>query len=1314
MKMLLKKFKMNKHILFYAIFCIISQLNAQQYYRNKTLTTTTMMLTMTSTTVQPEPVSSLRRLLQQSEPAVIPIAEAVAAVPPLFQTKSNNNNNYNINNNAINNFNVKQPNQQIRNHNYNRNMNPSHKDMDNIVIGFLAEYSQMRVTLGGLPLAVEDINKDPTLLPGKRLTFKAYDIGQKASDYRVQPIRIMTQMKNDNIAAFIGPDESCTTEALLAAAWNIPMISFKCADSTVSTKDTFHTFARTLAPASKVSKSVISLLSAFHWQKFAIVVSSKPVWGGGVATAIQELAESENFTITHFREISDYVPIDNTLIKMQKIIDETYTTTRIYVFIGEHIAMVDFVRCMQNRKLLEDGDYIIISVDDEIYDSKRRVNIMERNYLDPYIKKEKSKSLDKNSFRSVIKISMSYPQNPDIREKCTKIKEYSRKHPFLVPYHERVFDNISVPIYALHLYDSVQIYARALTEILQVGGDIYDGRLVMSRIFNRSYHSIQGFDVHIDINGDAEGNYSVISLQSDANSLSKGNSLAKMSMQPVGYFVFNKQSIIPEFRYVKPDRPIQWLKGRPPLCEPLCGFHGELCPKRRIDWRYMTSGSFFGLFVVIAAVFLIKHYRYEQTLAGLLWKIDMKDVTIINMDNANDYNNTLKNKNIYQICRQSILTGGDTNKKAFTNIGLYRGNIVAMKRVYKKSVDITRSIRKELKQMRELRHENIINFIGASIDHGNVIIFTTYCARGSLEDVLANEDLHLDHMFISSLVSDIIKGMIALHDSEIISHGNLRSSNCLIDSRWVCQISDFGLHEFKCGQEEPHKRELELKRALWKAPELLRDPTPPARGTQKGDVYAFGIVLYEIIGRKGPWGTTSYSHEEIVAFVKQPELLHHGIFRPSLSQLDIPEYVRQCLRSCWEEDPEMRPDIRLVRMKLKELQAGLKPNIFDNMLSIMEKYAYNLEGLVQERTTQLYEEKKKTDMLLNQMLPRSVAESLKRGEPVEAECFDCVTILFSDIVGFTELCSTSTPFEVVEMLNDLYTCCDSIISNYDVYKVETIGDAYMVVSGLPLRNGKRHVGEIASLALHLLQSVTNLKISHKPNETLQLRIGVHSGPCAAGVVGLKMPRYCLFGDTVNTASRMESSGEAMKIHVSEETYRLLENVGGYHCIERGLINIKGKGDMRTYWLLNKLEDHRHPSQLPALTCNDATPDLISNVDPDSSTTNSSNALHPMLMSNHYMKHLSYGMSTSQQQQQQTQQRLRYVKNSYCNCATKCIYNRRSDDNVNAAELPTIGRKNHENVCNNTHLCVCRLNSSILHTTNNLRGPRSAPVITFRL
>nr|CAD7265363.1 unnamed protein product [Timema shepardi] len=233
-----------------------------------------------------------------------------------------------------------------------------------------------------------------------------------------------------------------------------------------------------------------------------------------------------------------------------------------------------------------------------------------------------------------------------------------------------------------------------------------------------------------------------------------------------------------------------------------------------------------------------------------------------------------------------------------------------------------------------------------------------------------------------------------------------------------------------------------------------------------------------------------------------------------------------------------------------------KANIFDNMLAIMEKYAYNLESIVQERTNQLTEEKKKTEALLHRMLPKTVAESLKRGEPVEAESFDSVSIYFSDIVGFTELSAVSTPMQVVELLNDLYTCCDSIISHYDVYKVETIGDAYMVVSGLPVRNGDRHAEEVASMALHLLATINTIHIRHHPTEKLMLRIGVHSGQCVAGVVGLKMPRYCLFGDTVNTASRMESSGEALKIHMSETTKQLLDRLGGYLYDERGLTFIK--------------------------------------------------------------------------------------------------------------------------------------------------------------
>uniref|UniRef100_T1HAI7 guanylate cyclase n=1 Tax=Rhodnius prolixus TaxID=13249 RepID=T1HAI7_RHOPR len=199
----------------------------------------------------------------------------------------------------------------------------------------------------------------------------------------------------------------------------------------------------------------------------------------------------------------------------------------------------------------------------------------------------------------------------------------------------------------------------------------------------------------------------------------------------------------------------------------------------------------------------------------------------------------------------------------------------------------------------------------------------------------------------------------------------------------------------------------------------------------------------------------------------------------------------------------------------------------------------------------------------------SVASQLILGQSVVAETYDSVTIYFSDIVGFTSLSAESQPLQVVELLNDLYTCFDSIIENFDVYKVETIGDAYMVVSGLPVRNGLNHAREIARMSLALLTAVQSFTIRHRPWDQLKLRIGMHSGPCVAGVVGLKMPRYCLFGDTVNTSSRMESNGEALKIHVSPYTKEVLDTFGTFELELRGEVEMKGKGKMTTYWLLGE-------------------------------------------------------------------------------------------------------------------------------------------------
>ncbi|XP_045536589.1 atrial natriuretic peptide receptor 2 isoform X2 [Papilio machaon] len=218
----------------------------------------------------------------------------------------------------------------------------------------------------------------------------------------------------------------------------------------------------------------------------------------------------------------------------------------------------------------------------------------------------------------------------------------------------------------------------------------------------------------------------------------------------------------------------------------------------------------------------------------------------------------------------------------------------------------------------------------------------------------------------------------------------------------------------------------------------------------------------------------------------------------------------------------------------------------------------------------LVAEKRKSDVLLSRMLPMAVIRRLRAQRTVPAESFDAVTIFFSDIVGFTNISATSTPIEVINMLNMLYRLFDEKIIQYDVYKVETIGDAYMVVSGLPQRNGNRHASEIADMSLSLMRGLEGARVPHRPEELLRIRAGINTGPCVAGVVGTTMPRYCLFGDTINTASRMESTGEAMKIHISQTTKHALDSIGKYETESRGIIDIPGKGAMETFWLLGKI------------------------------------------------------------------------------------------------------------------------------------------------
>ncbi|XP_041100132.1 soluble guanylate cyclase 88E-like [Polyodon spathula] len=182
------------------------------------------------------------------------------------------------------------------------------------------------------------------------------------------------------------------------------------------------------------------------------------------------------------------------------------------------------------------------------------------------------------------------------------------------------------------------------------------------------------------------------------------------------------------------------------------------------------------------------------------------------------------------------------------------------------------------------------------------------------------------------------------------------------------------------------------------------------------------------------------------------------------------------------------------------------------------------------------------------------------------QVFPDVTILFSDVVKFNEICIHITPMQVVDMLNEIYIVFDTLSEKHNVYKVETIRDAYMVVAGVPNKT-TFHAHHICDMALDMLSSIDHLK-DPSTGDNIQIRVGIHSGMVVAAVVGLKMPRYCLFGDTVNTASRMESNGVGMQIHISQTSKDHLEHEP-YIIEERGKIFVKGKGYMKTYWLKGK-------------------------------------------------------------------------------------------------------------------------------------------------
>ncbi|OQV15543.1 Atrial natriuretic peptide receptor 2 [Hypsibius exemplaris] len=782
---------------------------------------------------------------------------------------------------------------------------------------------------------------------------------------------------------------------------------------------------------------------------------------------------------------------------------------------------------------------------------------------------------------------MTYP--PVLASSSEEFERQVRKRSPKYGYHYKPTDKIDVIVG--HWYDAFIFYASVLQEVAANGISVSNSEAVMT-VFNSNFSFFSPLNglVQMDENGDRQMDYAM-----------KKFSVSSDRFLPFLLFPYSQDNVT-----IVSDTAWKERDSLPPN-SPRCGFDGSalICKPNKAAWAPGTlEGSiigpllFFGL-AIAGAIYAIKRFAQSQV-DPYWWRVfmfELLDIGDINRTRSQlgshagsrqgsaklgqSNASSLKNKSMKSE-RSEISAGhslmADTLALASMEIAVMRGNVVCLQDLPDPKLRALPSYGKDLHPLRNLQHNNVQSFLGIGVNDENICQYAIgeLCGKGNLPCLLQSKSVKLDEPFKNSLITDLVSGMVYLHSVAALgSHGDLRDTSCLIDSRFVLKVSGHGLAVFRNPADfQPpfdHQVDRNFYPLLWRAPELLRGSNSDLRGTLKGDVYSFAVIIQQIVLKTPPYGIAGTEWDESGLKAKDIVLeVKRGIVppvRPRVPRSICQHIIVDLVEDCWNEDPVLRPTFVRIQGILRNIPGFSRDNVIDHLFKRMEQYAGTLEQQVEEKTKRFMDEKRRGEEILSGLLPKFVARMLNKGHSIAPETFPSVTIYFSHLEGFDDMiAATNSPAEMTLILNSFYVACDSVIETMDVYKVETVGDAYMVVSGLPVPNGSHHADIISAMSITLMEKIRRLTFPTLPQRSYELRIGINSGPCVAGIIGLKLPRYCLFGDTVNVASRMESSGEAGKIHISSTTQHLLSLSGHFIMDDRGEMKIKGKGMMQTYWL----------------------------------------------------------------------------------------------------------------------------------------------------
>lgn len=290
---------------------------------------------------------------------------------------------------------------------------------------------------------------------------------------------------------------------------------------------------------------------------------------------------------------------------------------------------------------------------------------------------------------------------------------------------------------------------------------------------------------------------------------------------------------------------------------------------------------------------------------------------------------------------------------------------------------------------------------------------------------------------------------------------------------------------------------------------------------------------------------------------------NHITYRDSINNVNTAR-EREQLRTKREIDQKELEKRELEQQKKTQTILNIGIGIVLILIGFLAYFLYKRNKFVVETSKIIEQEKERSENLLLNILPDETAKELKENGSVEAKRFDNVSVLFTDFKGFTKFSEKLSPEELVKTIDYYFSKFDEIMEKYGIEKIKTVGDAYMCASGLPFP-AKNHAYKLVKAAFDIIDFV-NEAMSENAEASFDIRVGINSGSVVAGVVGTKKFAYDIWGDTVNTASRMESSGEVGRVNISESTYNLLKNNRAFEFVERGSIEAKGKGKIKMYFV----------------------------------------------------------------------------------------------------------------------------------------------------